>query len=70
MKMIWRKILSKLFLSDDEYYVYIIEETGRERFAARSIKNVHYRGEYKTMYSITQREAYLKGKINLKGLLL
>jgi hypothetical protein len=63
MKKLYRRIIAYLFLRDDMYYTYQVTETGREYFLGRSSINVHYSGAY----SLTEKEAYVKGKINLNG---
>ncbi len=64
MKKMWRKIIAFLYLRDNIYYTYEVTETGREYFLGRSHTDVYCSG----IYSLTEQEAYIKGKINIKQL--
>jgi len=59
MKRIYKQILAFMFLSNDKRLYFKVEETGRERLETTFKKEA--------TYSITEREAYLRGKVNLNG---
>lgn len=67
MKLAWRKLLAYLFLRKDLYYTYHVYSNGRERYDGLSTYNYYDRGFHSVDYSLTQREAYIKGKISLDG---
>ena len=67
MKDMWRRLIANWKLRSDLYYVYRVENTGRERFLFTSDHNVWHRFYTYTVYSLTQREAYIKRKISLRG---
>jgi hypothetical protein len=67
MRKIWRRILAKLFIEDGFYYVYRVHPSGRETYEGIASYEYSDRGFGYIEYSISQRKAYIKGKIKLDG---